>query len=405
MVSAKVRTRTAAAAVAQRAAAQRAMAASRARSRSSSSPGARMPRVKASAPTTTESATWWRASAAGSPQRTSAPGSPRMRGAEFPETTRARRRARAVTAAPATVQRTGTAAGGRRESGVVMASSLLCGGGVRYRRSTPCSESGLPVDGMPRNAGATTGRRRMACWGRMEAGPTAARRCRPELEGKEAHMAVVIVGCGDVGTEAGLRFAAAGHRVEGWRRSPQVLPAAIRPVVADLAGELPRFPADTEVVVHAPAAGGRSVQAYRSVYLDGLAGVLRALERDRVVPRRIVLVSSTAVYADTEGTWIDETTPADPPTDTSVVLREAEELLAARAPQGVVLRLAGIYGPGRTRLVDKARTGAAEPGGDRFTNRIHRDDAAAAIVHLATGVADPAPVYNGVDREPAVLGE
>ncbi|HXD29391.1 MAG TPA: SDR family oxidoreductase [Arthrobacter sp.] len=218
-------------------------------------------------------------------------------------------------------------------------------------------------------------------------------------------MAVVIVGCGDVGTEAGLRFAAAGHRVEGWRRSPQVLPAAIRPVVADLAGELPRFPADTEVVVHAPAAGGRSVQAYRSVYLDGLAGVLRALERDRVVPRRIVLVSSTAVYADTEGTWIDETTPADPPTDTSVVLREAEELLAARAPQGVVLRLAGIYGPGRTRLVDKARTGAAEPGGDRFTNRIHRDDAAAAIVHLATGVADPAPVYNGVDREPAVLGE
>ncbi|WP_372698296.1 NAD-dependent epimerase/dehydratase family protein [Arthrobacter sp. JSM 101049] len=218
-------------------------------------------------------------------------------------------------------------------------------------------------------------------------------------------MAVVIVGCGDVGTEAGLRFAAAGHRVEGWRRSAQVLPAAIKPVVADLAGELPRFPADTEVVVHAPAAGGRSVQAYRRVYLDGLAGVLRALERDRVIPRRIVLVSSTAVYADTEGAWVDETTPADPPTETSIILRDAEELLAARAPQGVVLRLAGIYGPGRMRLVDKARAGAAEPGWDRFTNRIHRDDAAAAIVHLATGVADPAAVYNGVDREPAVLGE
>lgn len=218
-------------------------------------------------------------------------------------------------------------------------------------------------------------------------------------------MTVLMAGCGDVGTEAGLRFAAQGHRVVGWRRSPDRLPSPIEGIAADLTGELPRVPTGTEVVVFAPAAGERSVRAYRQVYLDGLARVLDALERDAVTPSRIIVVSSTAVYADTEGTWVDEATPADPPTETSLVLREAEELLAARAPQGVVLRLAGIYGPGRTRLVDQVRAGSAGTGRRRFTNRIHRDDAAAAIVHLATGVTDPAPVYNGVDRDSALLGD
>lgn len=215
-------------------------------------------------------------------------------------------------------------------------------------------------------------------------------------------MTVVIVGCGDVGTEAGLRFAAAGHRVIGWRRTPSVLPEGIEPVAADLAGDLPRFPADTDIVVHAPAAGTRSVDAYRRVHLDGLANVLDALERDGVLPGRIILVSSSAVHGDADGQWIDERTPIEPPTPTAAILREAEQLLAARAAQGIVLRLSGVYGPGRTWLVDKVRAGSAGGGAPRFTNRIHRDDAAAAIVHLATAVDDPAPAYLGVDEEPAV---
>lgn len=214
-------------------------------------------------------------------------------------------------------------------------------------------------------------------------------------------MTVLIAGCGDLGTEAGLRFAAAGHRVIGWRRSPGLLPDAIEGVSADLAGDLPAIPADTDIVVFAPAAGERTAETYRRVYLEGLTHVLDALERDGISPRRILLVSSTAVNADTDGAWVDESTPVGPSTETAAITYAMEQLLAARAPQGIVLRLSGIYGPGRTWLIDKVRNGSTGDGPPRYTNRIHRDDAAAALVHLATAVADPAPVYLGVDEEPA----
>jgi nucleoside-diphosphate-sugar epimerase len=223
-------------------------------------------------------------------------------------------------------------------------------------------------------------------------------------------MHVLIAGCGDLGTETGLRFAAAGHTVTGWRRSPEKLPAPIHGVAADLTGELPAVPADTDVVVITPAAPHRTEQAYRDTYVGGVAHVLDALERDGVRPRRILFVSSTAVYGDAGGGWVDEDTPADPASATGAILRQAEELLRARRPDGIVLRLSGIYGPGRTRLIDQVRSGtAARPGRPHPTNRIHRDDAAAAIVHLTTAVADadlpPNPVYIGTDDDPAELGD
>ena len=224
-------------------------------------------------------------------------------------------------------------------------------------------------------------------------------------------MTILLAGCGDLGTEAGLRFAAAGHRVVGWRRSPEKLPAAIEGVAADLSGtDLPAIPADTTAVVVAVAADSPTEKAYRAAYVDGLTHVLDALERDGVTPKRVLLVSSTAVYGDAAGGWVDESTTAAPGGFSGRVLREAEELLLSRlrgtASAPVVLRLGGIYGPGRTRLIDQVRNGTAViPDEPRFTNRIHRDDAAAAIVHLASMAANPAPVYVGVDDDPADLGD
>lgn len=213
-------------------------------------------------------------------------------------------------------------------------------------------------------------------------------------------MTVLIAGCGDLGTEAGLRFAAAGFSVLGWRRSAEKIPAPLTGQAADLTGSLPTIPADTEVVVISTAARERSEAAYRSAYVDGTANVLDALDRDGVHPRRILFVSSTAVYGDAGGGWLDEDSPTAPASVTGAVIREAEDLLHSRRPDAVVLRLAGIYGPGRTRLIDQVRSGTADPGQGQLTNRIHRDDAAAAIVHLTTAVADPAPLYLGVDNEP-----
>lgn len=223
-------------------------------------------------------------------------------------------------------------------------------------------------------------------------------------------MTILLAGCGDLGTEAGLRFAAQGHRVVGWRRSPGKLPAEIEGAAADLsAPNLPSVPKDTTAVVIAVAADAPTEEAYRAAYVQGSAHVLNALERDGVIPERVLFVSSTAVYGDAGGGWVDEGTAAVPGGFSGRVLLEAEDLLHARLAgtrtRTSALRLGGIYGPGRTRLIDQVRSGSAIiPEDVRHTNRIHRDDAAAAIVHLVTMPDDPAPVYVGVDDEPADLG-
>jgi len=222
-------------------------------------------------------------------------------------------------------------------------------------------------------------------------------------------VTVLLAGCGDLGTEAGLRFAALGHRVVGWRRSPEKLPAAIEGAAADLGSpNLPVIPADTTAVVIAVAADNPSEEAYRAAYVRGVAHVLDALERDGVTPERVLFVSSTAVYGDAAGGWVDEATDPNPGGFSGKVMLEAEDLLHSRlsgTSATTALRLGGIYGPGRTRLIDQVRSGSAViPEDVRYTNRIHRDDAAAAIVHLATMADAPAPVYVGVDDEPADLG-
>ncbi|SFE33828.1 Nucleoside-diphosphate-sugar epimerase [Actinopolyspora alba] len=212
-------------------------------------------------------------------------------------------------------------------------------------------------------------------------------------------MRVLLAGCGDLGTEAGLRFAAAGHRVLGLRRTPDLLPENIGGQAVDLTRERPSVPGDTDIVVIVLTADRRTAEGYRSTYLDGLTNVLDAIDETGVRPR-ILFVSSTAVYGDIDGV-VDENTPTAPGSATAEMLVAAEERLHSRFPEAIALRLAGIYGPGRTSLIDRVRDGTATvESTPRYTNRIHRDDAASAIVHLTTAVENPAPVYMGVDHEP-----
>ncbi|WP_026540954.1 SDR family oxidoreductase [Paenarthrobacter nicotinovorans] len=223
-------------------------------------------------------------------------------------------------------------------------------------------------------------------------------------------MTVLIAGCGDLGTEVGLRFAAAGHDVVGLRRSPEKLPAGIHGMFADISASVPELPGDVDIVVVAVAADSSTEEAYRAAYLNGVKNVLDALERQAIEPRRILFVSSTAVYKDSGGAVVDESTPTEPTRFSGKVLVEAEELLFSRtrgtSTQPISLRLGGIYGPGRTRLIDQVRSGKAViPAQPRHTNRVHRDDAAAMIVHLTTMEATPESVYVGVDDLAAEMGD
>lgn len=212
---------------------------------------------------------------------------------------------------------------------------------------------------------------------------------------------VLIAGCGDVGTALGLRLRADGHEVYGLRRRADRLPAGIRPVAADLADRatLSALPGSIDVVAYTAAADGFEDTAYRRAYVDGLDNLLRSL---RTPARRLLFTSSTAVYPQTDGGWVDETSPAEPAGFSGRRVREGERLALASGTPAVVLRLAGIYGPGRTRLIDRVRTGEAtcSDGPPRWTNRIHRDDCAGAAHHLL-GLSDPAAVWIGVDDEPA----
>jgi nucleoside-diphosphate-sugar epimerase len=220
-------------------------------------------------------------------------------------------------------------------------------------------------------------------------------------------MRVLVAGCGDLGTEAALGLVAEGHEVFGLRRDPRPLPAAIHPVAGDLTRDdgLGRLPPDLDAVVHVATADGRDEAAYAAVYRDGLARLLDRTAATGSAGARVLFVSSTTVYGDAGGGWVDEATPTDPSSATGRRIAEAERVLLERDVEGVVLRLAGVYGPGRTRQIDQVRAGeAVRPDPVVHGNRIHRDDAARAIRHLLLR-GEVERVYLGVDHAPVPRGE
>ncbi len=219
---------------------------------------------------------------------------------------------------------------------------------------------------------------------------------------------ILIAGCGDVGSLAGVELAAQGHEVWGLRRNIDLLPAEIRSYAADLTvpGDLGELPGDLDFVVYAAGADARDEAAYQRAYVEGLQNLLAALVEQGQAPKRIFYTSSTAVYAQRDGEWVDEESRAEPKRFSGRLVLEGEGVLAACPFPSTVLRLGAIYGPGREGLIERVRTGRAKraPGRMNYTNRIHRSDAAGALVHLM-GMADPEDLYLGVDCEPVAEAE
>jgi nucleoside-diphosphate-sugar epimerase len=165
------------------------------------------------------------------------------------------------------------------------------------------------------------------------------------------------------------------------------------------------LPGPIDRVVYLTGADKRSEAAYRRAYVDGLETLLGALASRGDTVERLLYASSTAVYGEREGEWVDEDTPALPADAVSRVLLEGEQRALASTARTTIVRLAGIYGPTRTRLVREVASGRArlEPV-PTYTNRIHRDDAASLFERLLDA-ADPPAIVVGVDDEPAARGE
>lgn len=228
---------------------------------------------------------------------------------------------------------------------------------------------------------------------------------------------LVIFGCGYVGSAVARAALTAGARVEALTRNPEKA-AALRDaglanvVVADLAtsdwhAEIDGAP---DFVVNTVSSGGP--EHYRRSYVDGMRSILEWAGRAPKPVGTFVYTSSTSVYPQGGGATVDETAEAPGATPNGAIIRESERLLESAPPGAVarsfILRLAGIYGPGRHHLVDQLREGTSTLGGsgDHRLNLIHRDDIVAAILAcLDARPAVPGGIFNVADLAPVPRAE
>lgn len=224
-------------------------------------------------------------------------------------------------------------------------------------------------------------------------------------------MRVLISGCGYVGGALAGLLVRDGYEVFGLRRSPGELPPGVQSVAADFTApeSLERaLPARLDYIFHTASPGVYSGMprdereaAYRAAYVDGPQNLISTLRSRGESPRRLLLTSSTGVYGQRGGEWVDETSPVDSSGSGGWMLAGEEAWTGGPYP-AAVLRLAGIYGPGRTGALDRARRYPlqTEESPSSYTNRIHRDDCAGALRHLML-LQDPESLYVGADCEPA----
>lgn len=197
-----------------------------------------------------------------------------------------------------------------------------------------------------------------------------------------------------------------GHEVLGLRRHPPGNAAGTKWIAADLtdASTLREIPRGVTHALYAPAPQERNPQAYRRIFVDGLSNLLSTLDEQKL--EHFVFISSSAVYGADES-WVDETTPPRPDGYRGETLLEAERFLAQRlGEKAVVFRLAGLYGPGRTLLLDRLRQGRATvpEATPQWSNRFHIEDAARGCAHLL-GLSAPLSCYLGVDDRPMPIAE
>jgi nucleoside-diphosphate-sugar epimerase len=217
---------------------------------------------------------------------------------------------------------------------------------------------------------------------------------------------VLIAGCGYIGQAAADLFHAAGWVVEGWTRSAEsaaslsAKPYPVREVDVSKPAQLAECVGTFDAVVHCASSSGGDAEMYRRVYLDGARNLLETFPGSK-----LLFTSSTSVYAQRDGSWVMEESETKPMRETSRILLETERLVLASG--GIVARLAGIYGPGRSALLSKFLAGTAmiDPENDRFVNQVHRDDIAAALFLLLSREAEIAQIYNLVDEQPILQSE
>lgn len=219
---------------------------------------------------------------------------------------------------------------------------------------------------------------------------------------------VLIVGCGDIGRRVARLWGARGAAVCGLARSPGTAARLSRQGIVPVPGDL-----DDSGTLRGLPTRGALVYYFAPPPAEGAADPrVRAFTEavpERDAPERVVYTSTTAVYGDLEGGWATEETPAVPTTERGRRRLDAENVLLAwgralRVPV-VILRVAGIYGPGRLPVEAIRRgTPVLDEADAPYTNRIHAEDLARVCVAAAER-GRGGRIYNVSDGVPGTITE
>ncbi|MBJ7344286.1 MAG: SDR family oxidoreductase [Gemmataceae bacterium] len=215
---------------------------------------------------------------------------------------------------------------------------------------------------------------------------------------------ILIIGCGYLGNVIAADALAKGIKVFATTRSRAdvLISKGITPVSCDVTNQdsYPNLPM-VDGVVHCVGMDRSAGKSMREVYVDGLAGIATYLQ-SKNFKGRFVHVSSTSVYGQNEGEVVDEKSPTIPAEGSGGIVLEAENKLRSILPEAIILRFAGIYGPGR--LIRGKAILAGEPivcSPDRYLNLMHvADGAKACLAALSEGKTGE--TYNASDDEPAL---
>lgn len=197
-------------------------------------------------------------------------------------------------------------------------------------------------------------------------------------------MKILFIGCGDIAQRTAALLGNS-HQCFGFKRNPNQLPADIIPIAGDVTNtdKLQRVVAqEFDIWVATLTPPEFSEQGYRDSYLAAANSILEVSQTEKP-PQLILWVSSTSVYGDSAGGWVDESTVPQPQKFSGKILLQAEQLIQQVPCCSSIVRFSGIYGRGRSRLINQVLAGKGRPESpEQWSNRIHSDDCAGVLAHL-----------------------
>ncbi|MEI6145304.1 MAG: NAD-dependent epimerase/dehydratase family protein [Methylococcales bacterium] len=199
---------------------------------------------------------------------------------------------------------------------------------------------------------------------------------------------ILIIGCGSIGIQLAEVLMTKGHQVVGFKRNPPINEVATGIVYfkADISSSasLTALSLDFDFVYFIVSPDGRNQESYEAIYNAGINNLLAHFSQAEKTPQWF-FISSTSVYGQTQGEWVDESSPSYPENITSQLIRSAEQRLMDLNANHVIVRFSGIYGPGREYLLRMAKqvpAPAIQQTPPYYTNRIHQADCVGVLVFL-----------------------